>query len=694
MEEKIMRQIHGTACKVYNKQIVRCNKALKEEYGFTADPDLPIRKNMLQRLMSMPLEEFFAYCANRSFHNFCVENYIPNSAARILGLGLKFCICDRPAPSDLSDFQFSRLRRDVRTRYLFMGGDGDSTLSASERKIYVRNPDWNPGTANREIECALDRFEDTLRHLVTNRRRQFHANLARYELNQIRLLRSNPDIIILPSDKNLGPAAMDTSRYVRKVLTEHLLNAKQYQLLTAEEATERQMKAAQKMWALIESYAEADSFSERESQYFDRRYKQRESCRVPQFYGTPKVHKEGTPLRPIVSKVNSEMEILSIFLDYQLQRVLHLCKHHVRDSWHLLELLKELGPLPPNARLVTVDAVSMYSNINTDHAIESLTLWLDRHKAELPSGFPTEFILKGTRLVMESNIFQFDDIFCWQKNGTAMGTSLACIYATIYFSYHEETRLCEPSMGHGILLYVRFIDDVFAIQVQQAGSHARLINDFNSFGPPGRRLKWLSSGPQTEVVFLDLSLQIGKDGRVRARTFEKPMNLHLYIPSFSAHSPSVARGLIFGMLRRYWLQNSRTADYQRFAGSFFQHLLDRGYNSDFLDGEFLAAAKKLEQPKIPGSNDAAESLAFLHVQFHPFQIPRKEIQAAFHSTCADTLRTARSDNEDVFERLGVKRLIVAQSRATNLRDRLCRTCLSLPEGKRASDYVNHLQREK
>ena len=54
----------------------------------------------------------------------------------------------------------------------------------------------------------------------------------------------------------------------------------------------------------------------------------------------------------------------------------------------------------------------------------------------------------------------------------------------------------------------------------------------------------------TEVTFLDLSLKIGIDGRVRARTYEKPMNLHLNIPASSAHLPSVARGLIFGMLRQ------------------------------------------------------------------------------------------------------------------------------------------------
>ena len=43
---------------------------------------------------------------------------------------------------------------------------------------------------------------------------------------------------IKPTDKNLGPAVMDTSEYVNQVLTEHLLT-KHYKQLTQTEATNR-----------------------------------------------------------------------------------------------------------------------------------------------------------------------------------------------------------------------------------------------------------------------------------------------------------------------------------------------------------------------------------------------------------------------------------------------------------------------
>ena len=212
------------------------------------------------------------------------------------------------------------------------------------------------------------------------------------------------------------------------------------------------------------------------------------------------------------------------------------------------------------------------------------------------------------------------------------------MFATIYYSYHEETRLCSREVDHGILLYRRYIDDVFVLQKQIPGSHARFLNDMNSFGPLGRRLEWISSGPSEEVTFLDLNLRI-QNGIVKVRTHEKPLNLHLYIPAHSAHSPSIAKSLIYGQLRRFWLQNSETEDYKRFVGNFFNYLVDRGYDREILKPLFLEASLKLtENPALKSNASDEEKRAFLHLKFHPFQISRMDIQNAFRRNCADVLK--------------------------------------------------------
>lgn len=617
----------------------------------------------------MSMIELRSNCSNRSFHNLCKKSNIPFSAARILGLGLKFCVCDRPPPSDLSHFDIERMRKEIRTAWtLFLKSDPTELCPNNDwnPKIYVKNPNWVPNKATPPIEQAMDNFESVLKTIVQRDRwKKFTSNLTRHELRQIQALRKNKEITILPSDKNLGPVALDTDTYTQQILTEHLLDNTRYEILTREDATNQLKEASQATWELFKEYYVY--FTEAEQQYVDRSYKTRADCRPAHFYGIPKLHKKGYPLRPIVSKVNSELEILSKFVDYQLQQVVPLCKFYIRDSWHLMDKLRMLEKLPENARLTVFDAVAMYCNIDTDHAIESLRKWFQSHEHELPRRFPTAFVLKAINIVMKWNIFNFDDIVCRQKNGTAMGTSLACMYATLYFTYHEEQVLCNPEHEHGILFYVRFIDDVFLIQKQYPGSHARLEHAFNNFGQPGKRLKWTTDGPKTSVTFLDLNLKL-VDGRVTWSTFVKPMNLHLYIPSFSAHAPSMKKGLIFGMIRRFWLQNPNEQDFIKFARLFYRHLKARGYNEQELQDLFLEASTKLDNPSLgkEQSNSADRERIFLHLRYHPFQISRQEIQSIFHQELSETLQK-ESHPAEAFDRFGIKRLVIAVSRAPNLR---------------------------
>lgn len=81
----------------------------------------------------------------------------------------------------------------------------------------------------------------------------------------------------------------------------------------------------------------------------------------------PKIHKEPWQTRPIVSCVGSTAEVLSIWLDVQLQKVIKLCLSYIEDSIQVINKLQELSPLP---KIFSADATSMYSNIDIDHSLE------------------------------------------------------------------------------------------------------------------------------------------------------------------------------------------------------------------------------------------------------------------------------------------------------------------------------------
>ena len=117
-----------------------------------------------------------------------------------------------------------------------------------------------------------------------------------------------------------------------------------------------------------------------------------------------------------------------------------------------------------------MDANAFYTNINIQHAINILERWFLLHKEDLLENFPVGLILLGIRRLMEFNVFTFGSKYYLQLNGTAMGTNVACMWATIYYSYYEETKLhLLPYMN----LHRHLIDNALMI-VDEDTNHQEL----------------------------------------------------------------------------------------------------------------------------------------------------------------------------------------------------------------------------
>lgn len=660
------------------------------DYGFTANPFHSVWKNVEIQLRSVPAHE--KHMSNLTCHNLCKTTHVRLSDTKLIGLGLNCCITRLPPDAP----NFERFKRSVRIRYQFAGAKTTEYIP----KLYVPVPDWMPQDAAPAIEDAINTFEERLTqlHQSTQNPRLNKPNLPPAQLKRLDEIRNDPRIIVIPTDKNLGPAILDRGDYIDHCLNGHLLNNDNYVRLQEDDARKICYNARASLQRLTIQDKKLFPAESQAFKYFYRSLKVR-GRRRPQFYIMPKIHKNPLKTRPVISCVGSTMEIASKYLDYQLQRVVHLCPCYLKDSWQLLKQLKDLGPLPAGARLVTADAVSMYSNIHTDHGVASVRAWLIRHSTD--DKFPDdlrpiamiEMLCKLLRLVMTTNVFDLDDTTWHQRTGTAMGTSVACVYATIYYSQHEELSLLDPTKHDlGIMFYRRFIDDAFIIMLvrDRPDRYPHLRQTLNSFGEEGRRLEWTSDPPSKTVNFLDLTIQIGDDRRISTKTFQKAMNLFLYIPPVSSHSNCVLYGLIFGQLRRFWLQNSLTDDYIHCARAFQNHLLARGHDSDNIQSLFRLAAAQFDQPSrlepATPTGPTTDATVFLHMEFHPRQIERMDIQKVFREVCAGPLHdTANKEKQQT----GIERLTIAHSRPPNLRDLLCRTKMELPENERVSDHINN-----
>jgi hypothetical protein len=224
-------------------------------------------------------------------------------------------------------------------------------------------------------------------------------------------------LCVTATDKNLGVAILEMSLMIERALSDHPLDTSNYIELTnaaAQQINEASFRLILRTmvddWRHLDPqtiiYFTCTLCTQRDPDTGQVIHP--EHLHLPYFYILPKVHKTPWKTRPVVSAISSVPESLSKWIDLHLQQVIHLCPAYLQDTWQLLCDLRTLGQIPLDTVMYTADAVSMYTNIYTDHALEVFQAWFTLHETELPAGYPVTKILDGLSLIMQSNVFSLE----------------------------------------------------------------------------------------------------------------------------------------------------------------------------------------------------------------------------------------------------------------------------------------------
>jgi hypothetical protein len=607
-------------------------KQCYDAFGYVANPDLTVWENSARVLANTPSTLYFNQPKLKTYHNLCVNSKPPLGTGELLGLGHKFII-QKIKPTPNIDKVINNFKQDIRTKYMVSG------LEKNEDDLYVKQlyikSIFPAPPANNEIETRIDDFSNELRNLVLKNNKRKSTNLNRLQQKVLKELKTNSKFIVFLADKNLGPAIMEREEYIRNVLVQHLLDKETYRRLTPGDARKNFVETRRKVTNLF-LYKYHKHLAKWEIKFFQR-FLSAPSHRKPCFYALVKVHKaQPYPFRPVVSAVGSLLAAISTWIDYCLQKLKKFLPTYLLNSEDLIKELLKLGIIPTSVTLFTSDVKAMYTNINIEHCLKAMALWLNRFQDELPPNFPSKLILEALELVLTNNVFTFGNTFWLQITGTAMGTPCACILAMLYFGLFERLRLLMRYKGY-LLFFKRFIDDIFAIwdltsnPVESKKVFAYFQQELNSYGI----LEWKTEKLTNSVNFLDLTISITPDRKLNFKTFQKEMNLYLYIPPKSAHPPGVIKSMIFGCLRNYWHQNSDIKDFKHIANLLYQRLLRRGHDPQDTQQIFLEAMKQLHKPKqlYKTPSEKEGHTVFLKLEYHPRCISRQKIQQAFKDTC-------------------------------------------------------------
>ena len=156
------------------------------------------------------------------------------------------------------------------------------------------------------------------------------------------------------------------------------------------------------------------------------------------FYILPKIHKPGNPGRPIVSANGHPTEKISEFVSFHLNPLVQTLPSYIKNTPHLLNKLKDLDVLSPNAILVTFDVSSLYTTVPINEGIDACRKFLDQRTDK---SVPTESVCDLMRMIMTMNNFVFNGEHFVQQHGTAMGTRIVPAFANLFMRNFEEKAL-------------------------------------------------------------------------------------------------------------------------------------------------------------------------------------------------------------------------------------------------------------
>lgn len=621
----------------------------------------------------MPTWYYFNKPSHLQYHNFTRNKRPPKNLRSLLGLGLKFIptprFTNKWAPT--GPLSMTRLRRSIHLRFFFAGQPDDD--SDYDPKIYVASK-WSPPSwiwPERQVDERLNSFVDKISLLFKKQRGR--TNLLPHHHRALRRLQQQPDFLIVPCDKNLGPSIIQIEDYLDIAFRDHLNDTTTYQMLTPTQVaiSNTQIENSVKVW--LDKNKKILSAMEKK---FLRNGLAENDTAFGRFYLTLKAHKlkAGQGLnelksRPIVSCPGSLLHPLGVWVDRKLQQLAQSQRSYFKNSYELKQQLSQLH-LPPNARYFTADAVSMYTNIPTNYALLTLSRYFKSYRLNTDNSFPADAVGSALSLIMRNNVFTFGDMHFKQLNGTAMGTPPAPPYATIYYGIHENSFL--DKYKDSLLFYRRFIDDVVGIWLchPDRNEDQRLWSKFQHEMNAYKGLTWEFSSLSLNVDFMDLTLSI-HDNRTVTTLFEKPLNLHLYIPPHSAHPPGLLPGIVYGTLFRIFTLCSDSKDKEQRTRLFFRRLIVRGYKSDNIRPLFhkaIAAARAYTGPSNSCTSIQAENLIF-HLPFHPNDPQSHEIQRAWKESVAEPqykMPFCNMRNPRTKAKCGIQRMIIAYRRPMNL----------------------------
>ena len=273
---------------------------------------------------------------------------------------------------------------------------------------------------------------------------------------------------------------------------------------------------------------------------------------TPIFYGIPKIHKQNNPLRPIVSQINGPSYKINKYLHELLYVAEAVIPYLFKDTTAFLNIIQKHKYAPYPTLLVTMDVVSLYTNIPHDEAINYITeqyentLKLWPHYKTTVKQIPIKYFNLILTFCLSNCEFNFLDITYKQNYGLPMGAPAAVRVANIFMYKHLSKFILNYNKPLPIF-FGRLIDDIFFTWKYSEAELLTLYKDLNNYH---KTIKFEINYSVEKINFLDVTVYI-KDNLLHTTLYIKPTDRKEYLHFNSSHPSHCKSAIPYSQAIRY-----------------------------------------------------------------------------------------------------------------------------------------------
>ena len=246
-------------------------------------------------------------------------------------------------------------------------------------------------------------------------------NISKEEAKAIQDLKRDQEKIILITDKGMSMTVLDKEDYIKK--SEDLLKQTTYRELAADPTNKYKNK-------LINLQKTIKSEGGINNKTYKRLYPT--GAVSPKYYGLPKIHKAGVPLRPIISSRGSATYETAKDLAKIIKPLVGRSPHYVQNNKDFLECIRNIK-LQPDECIMSYDVSALFTSIPIDPAIKIIQKHLEDDKdLSNRTSMTVNHIICLLEFCLRNAYFSFQGRYYEQTEGAAMGSPISPLVANLF----------------------------------------------------------------------------------------------------------------------------------------------------------------------------------------------------------------------------------------------------------------------